>query len=375
MTHPARRAGRPPSVTAWVNRVVVGLLPLLMLGVVVGLQLANKQWTVLELAVLCPMLAATFAGPRLTAMYGVLATLAGVLLGLHDDLFGRAGGGSAAQSVRLGGVTVGAVLAVLVSRYNTRRETKLQNVSRVAEVAQRTILTPVPRTVGGLRFAARYESAAAEAVIGGDLYEVVDTPWGTRMLVGDVRGKGLEAVRIASRVLGCFRLVARQAADPRAVLAALDAEAAQVCGPDDFVTAVVGQVQGRCLRLVNAGHPDPLLVRGGRARPLEVAVRLAPLGLMSAEDNTLDVTLRAGDRLLLYTDGITEARDPATRGFLPLVPAVEASFARVDLDEAVDGLLARVRAWTGSAQSDDAALLAVEVPRGGLLRRSPPGPS
>ncbi|MCL9797739.1 serine/threonine-protein phosphatase [Frankia sp. AgKG'84/4] len=339
-----------------------------MLGVVVGLQLANKQWTVLELAVLCPMLAATFAGPRLTAMYGVLAVLAGVLLGLHDDLFGKAGGGAAAQSVRLSGVAVGAVLAVLVSRYNTRRETKLQNISRVAEVAQQTILTPVPRTVGGLRFAARYESAAAEAVIGGDLYEVIDTPWGTRLLVGDVRGKGLEAVRIASRVLGCFRLVARQAADPQAILTALDAEAAQVCGPDDFVTAVVGQVRGRCLRLVNAGHPDPLLVRGGRARPLEVAARLAPLGLMSPEDNTLDVTLRAGDRLLLYTDGITEARDPATRGFLPLVPAVEASFARADLDEALDGLLTRVRAWTHSAQSDDAALLAVEVPRGGLRR-------
>ncbi|MCK9896705.1 PP2C family protein-serine/threonine phosphatase [Frankia sp. AgB32] len=142
----------------------------------------------------------------------------------------------------------------------------------------------------------------------------------------------------------------------------MDAEAAEVRGPDDFVTAVVGQLQGRCLRLVNAGHPDPLLVRGGRARPLEMALRLPPLGLLSAEDNTTEVTLRAADRLLLYTDGITEARDPATGQFLPLVPAVEAAFAGADLDEAVDGLVERVRAWTHAAQRDDAALLAMELP-------------
>lgn len=349
-----------------------------MLLLVSGLTLANREWTVLELAVLSPMLAATFAGPPLTALYGVLAVLDGVLLGLHDDLFGQAGGGPTAQAVRLGGVALGGVLAVLASRYNTRRETKLQNVSRVAEVAQQSILTPVPPSSGTLRLAARYASATAEARIGGDLYEVLDTPWGTRLIIGDVRGKGLGAVRIASRVLGCFRLVARQAYTPFALLTALDVEAAVVCGLDDFVTAVVvqidnGQVDDHRLTLVNAGHPDPLLVRDGHAHPLNVGIRLPPLGLLAGDDNTVGVTLQPGDRLLFYTDGISEARHPDTGQFFPLLPQVEAAFADLSpdpgagydhsLDDAVDDLARRVRAWTHATLSDDVALLAVELPR------------
>jgi len=56
-------------------------------------------------------------------------------------------------------------------------------------------------------------------------------------------------------MLACFRLVARQARDARTVLTGLDAEATEVCGADDFVTAVVGQVTDGHLPLVNAGHP------------------------------------------------------------------------------------------------------------------------
>jgi hypothetical protein len=75
----------------------------------------------------------------------------------------------------------------------------------VAEVAQRAILRPIPARLGAMSFATRYLSAAEEALIGGDFYDAAFTPHGLRLITGDVRGKGLPAVQLASVVLGCFR--------------------------------------------------------------------------------------------------------------------------------------------------------------------------
>ncbi|WP_242424724.1 PP2C family protein-serine/threonine phosphatase, partial [Frankia sp. EI5c] len=263
-------------------------------------------------------------------------------------------------------------MAVLVSRYNTRRETKLQNVTRVAEAAQRAVLPRAPTVAGDLRLGVRYESASAEAMVGGDLYEVVNSPWGTRLIVGDVRGKGLDAVRIASRVLGCFRLVAKHRADLAVVLTDLDEEVADVSGTDDFVTAVVLQIRDGRLDLVNAGHPDPYLVRGTTVIELAPLGRRAPLGLLAGDIPVTSFDLEAGDRMLLYTDGIAEARNAATREFFPL-PAVvgEVLSQRRSLDACLDDLVRRVRTWTGSGLTDDVALLAVEL--AARQRAAPPG--
>ncbi|WP_007517303.1 PP2C family protein-serine/threonine phosphatase [Pseudofrankia saprophytica] len=354
---------------AWSRRTLWAVvLPALTLLAVILLEISNRTWTIRELVVISPMAAATLAGPGLTAAYAVAAVVTEFGLGWYDDLDTAAAGGWTAQIVRLGGVALGGVLAVLASRYNTGRETKLANVRRVAEAAQQAILTEVPPTSReGLRLAVRYESAAAEARVGGDLYDLVDSPWGTRLLVGDARGKGLEAVRLASRVLGCFRVVARGRQHIREVLPDLDAEVASVGGLDDFVTGIVAELDGRRLTLANAGHPDPLLWRRGRVRLLAPLDRQPPLGLgagaAGADAGVVTVRLEPGDRLLFYTDGIAEARERRTRAFFPLLPATERAFGRAGtLEEALSDLAAAVRAWTGSALSDDVALLAVEVP-------------
>lgn len=358
----ADQQGRGPRARRLIARWAVWGAPLAMLGVVVGVQSTSDHWTILELTVLSPLLAATLAGPALTTVYVVVALLACVLMGLQDGLFAGNEGGLAAQLVRLTGVAVGGVMAVLVSRYNTRRETKLQNVTRVAEMAQRAILSCVPVLSGQLRLAVRYESAAAEAMVGGDLYEVVDSPWGTRLLIGDVRGKGLDAVGIASRVLGCFRVVARLRPDLGAVLIDLDREVAEISGLDDFVTAVVVQIRGDRMDMVNAGHPDPILVRRTSARPLTAVSRRPPLGLLIGGADSTSIVIEPGDRVLLYTDGIAEARHPGSGEFFPLVPAVGAALARpATLDNCLGDLVARVREWTGSALTDDVALLVAEV--------------
>ncbi|MBL7495440.1 serine/threonine-protein phosphatase [Frankia sp. CNm7] len=367
---PARPRAAPARPVGWAAVV----LPALTLFVVIALEVSNQQWTIRELAVLSPMVAATLAGPRLTTVYAVAAVATALGLGWYGQLDTPATGGWTAQIVRLGGVAIGGVMAILASRYNTGRETTLANVSQVAEVAQRAILADVPAVSReGLRLAVRYESATAGAMVGGDLYEVVDSRWGTRLLVGDARGKGLDAVRLASRVLGCFRVVARGRAGLREVLPDLDAEVAAVGGSDDFVTGVVAELGARRLALVNAGHPDPLLWRRGRVWPLAPPDRQPPLGLGAGAGGgaaLVEVTLEPGDQVLFYTDGIAEARERRTGAFFPLLPAAEHAFGAANTLQAVLADLVRaVEDWTGSALRDDVALLAVQVPAGG---RAPP---
>jgi sigma-B regulation protein RsbU (phosphoserine phosphatase) len=111
----------------------------------------------------------------------------------------------------------------------------------------------------------------------------VETPHGVRLLVGDVRGKGLDAVRLAGVVLGSFRDAAQDRPDLAQVAAALDRSVTRAIGLEDFVTAVLVQVatDGSAI-VVNCGHPAPLLVRAGQATELDPPEPAPPLGAGSA---------------------------------------------------------------------------------------------
>ncbi|WP_084011165.1 PP2C family protein-serine/threonine phosphatase [Pseudofrankia sp. DC12] len=352
-------AGEPPGTRRWAARIA----PLVVLAVVIAVDLtARRNWTLLELLVLCPLSAATLVRPRLTIVYAVLAVLSAILLGLDEDLYSPESRGLLAQFLRVAGVALGGVIAVLVSVYHARRERKLRTVTRVAQVAQLAILAPVAPVVDGVRLAGHYESAAQEATVGGDLYEATESPWGLRLIIGDVRGKGLDAVHLASRVLGGFRMAAARAERLSDIVADLDTEVAKASGLDDFVTAAVVQIKGHRLTVANAGHPDPILLEEDSARPLAPALRQPPLGLGADGTNTIVVSARPGSRLLLYTDGLAEARDPGTGEFIPLLPCAHAAFAHRALDAGLDALVHQLRDWTKNTLSDDVALLAAEIP-------------
>ncbi|WP_433152577.1 SpoIIE family protein phosphatase [Actinomadura nitritigenes] len=98
-----------------------------------------------------------------------------------------------------------AAAGMLAAGFRERNERELADMRTVAEVAQRVLLRPMPRKVGPVQAAVRYVFAAAHARIGGDLYEVVPTPHGARVIVVDVQGKGLDVVETAAVVLGAFR--------------------------------------------------------------------------------------------------------------------------------------------------------------------------
>ncbi|WP_165036708.1 PP2C family protein-serine/threonine phosphatase, partial [Candidatus Protofrankia californiensis] len=148
---------------------------------------------------------------------------------------------------------------------------------------------------------------------------------------------------------------------PRRDPGSLDAEVSKISGSEDFVTVLLAQITGGNLALVNAGHPDPVLLRDDTVRMLPVTIRQPPLGLGAGDVDITRVVLQAGDRLLLYTDGLTEARNPSTGEFLPLLPTARAAFTNVSLDTSLTALVHALRKWTSSSLNDDVAILAAEV--------------
>ncbi|MEV0324183.1 PP2C family protein-serine/threonine phosphatase [Streptomyces sp. NPDC050658] len=250
-------------------------------------------------------------------------------------------------------------LAAVVLHRQARSVAALRTVARTL---QEGMLRPLPSRVGGLRTEVRYVAAQPGAQVGGDIYDVVSTPFGVRLIMGDVMGKGLAAVGTAMDALGAFRELARCEARLPMVAQRMDSALAHREDGEDFVTALLlGIGEGESsVELVCCGHPPPLLIRARRATFVDALPPSPPLGLFGLQDEwcrASAVPLTAGDRLLLYTDGVTEARDQAG-DFYPLA---ERAVAFYDEDPAsfLDALCADLNRHTKGQQIDDAALLLV----------------
>jgi serine phosphatase RsbU (regulator of sigma subunit) len=251
--------------------------------------------------------------------------------------------------------------AVANAVLRTVAQRRLGQVRAVARVAQSALLREVPATVTAGRLASRYLSAAAEARVGGDLLEVVPDDEHPRWLIGDTRGKGLSAVRLAAVAMTSFRDACAQPGLSLAEIArVVDRSVSRAAGDEDFVTAVFAELDPRgWLQLVICGHPPPLLLgTDGGLRALSPHAYATPLGLRP-DIKPDSFTVRAGDRLVFCTDGMLEARDRAGH-FFRLEDAVD-TLRHPDLQEAADGLLGRLLAHTGRRLDDDVALLLLEA--------------
>lgn len=300
-----------------------------------------------------------------------------VTAGAHLVPLAAAGAAAVSTALSIAGARIGGARAAAGQEEQVQQ---IADVTSVAEAAQRAVLRPLPEQLGPLRLGVVYLAAAAEARVGGDLYEVAETAdHGIRLIVGDVRGKGLAAVEVAADVIGRFREVAHGVGTLNEVAHRLDAGLSRRWGPyEEFVTALLAEIdteRGR-LTILNCGHPPPLLVSADGVTALEVRAPAPPLGLISlgSDARAKEVfSLQPGDQVLLYTDGVTEARD-AAREFYPLQERVallapkaraapgspgRASGARPGLLDLVrDDLLRHV----GARPDDDAALLLVQAP-------------
>ncbi|HVE73754.1 MAG TPA: PP2C family protein-serine/threonine phosphatase [Mycobacteriales bacterium] len=351
---PSPTSSQPTHVWAAAAPAVV------LIAIAIAEYLGGRDFTIIGLVVVAPLLAANLVGPRLSAAYGVAALAVALVLGLPTE--GELSAGERnEQVVRAVSILLAGIVAVWVSARRVRRETRLAQLTRVAHVAQRAILAPIPPVVGPVRCAVLYVSAASESTVGGDAYAALVTPFGARLLVADVRGKGLDAVRMTTHVLGAFRERAHEREDLAMLLDDLDAAVRRAAQGEDFVTAVLAQVDddGR-LTLINAGHPPPLLLRERTASWLQPPVDRPPLGLAGAT-LPLRLQLEADDRLLLYTDGLTEARHPKDRRFFPLDDLAASTLGNGMLEAGLDSLSTALHDWVGHRLGDDVALLAVEL--------------
>ena len=302
-----------------------------------------------------PLLASLVLSPSVTAV------IAGWTLGLGLGLeLGQPGPLRMAAS-HLTVLVLLAAFAVANSALRTAAQRRLGQVRAVARVAQSALLRDVPTTVTTGRLASRYVSASAEARVGGDLLEVVSDSQHPRWLIGDTRGKGLPAVRLASVAMTSFRdACAQPDLSLSEVARVVDRSVTRAAGDEDFVTAVFAELDpGGWLQLVTCGHPPPLrLAADGDLRPLTPRAYATPLGLHpDIQPSTFSVS--PGDRLLFYTDGLLEARDRAGRYFR--VDDCIDTLQQPDLQAAVDGLLDRLIAHSGRRLDDDVALLLLEA--------------
>jgi serine phosphatase RsbU (regulator of sigma subunit) len=331
------------------------LWPAVALVTIVGVDLALGVDVPLNGSyALAAVLAAALATRRTTAVVGIAAVVVSVASGMWNDNFA-----TTSWSVRLMLCVGLALMAYVLADIKDRREAALRHMTVVATTAQRALLRAVPREVGPLAVATRYVSATHEALVGGDLYEVVASPYGVRVLVGDVRGKGLDAVQLAGTVLGAFRKSAYEQPTLPALAHDLDVVVAAVGGDEDFVTALVAEFHNDgTVTLVNCAHHEPVLVTAdGSSRLVTTGEPVPPLG-MAPTPTAVTTRWPTGSRMLLYTDGLVEARD-RSGAFFDLSSNAPA-LVEGDLEEALDRMLDALTRHGGPAVRDDLALLLVE---------------
>ncbi len=348
--------------------VTIGAVSVTLLVMVLGALSASPVW-LLGLLVFLPAAASALCTVRQTKLVSAWTALVVVVTMLvrHGD--GRPWLDRILMMLLT--LALGAA-SVYACHRRIGRERETLRLRSTAAAMQRQILRPLPVITDDVLVDGVYEPVQEDRLVGGDIYDVVVSPWGTRILIGDVQGKGLPAVGAAFAVIGAFRATAHREPALTGLVDALDASvvqhnayAAQTGEDERFVTALIVDIDANEeVQVINCGHIPPQLLRDATVTTPALASGV-PLGLaeLAAGPATVDrFAFPPGATLLLTTDGLTETR-AADGTFYPLDERLtkRVHLSPTDLPRA---LYDDARAYAGGGgQHDDVAVLSV--------RRSP----
>ncbi|MFG2096986.1 PP2C family protein-serine/threonine phosphatase [Streptomyces sp. NPDC048612] len=298
----------------------------------------------------------------------------------YVDIFTVPDWGLASRVVGIFGVFLVAAFSLTLCRTRLQREALHARTSLVADTVQRAMLRELPIGAGQIEAYGFYVSAEEGARVGGDIYEAIDTPYGMRLMIGDVQGKGMPAIGAGLEVLASFREAAQYQESLESVagrmeqaLARYNTRSAEEGTDERFVTALLLELRGADGvtegRVLSCGHIPYYLVRHGEVHERRDGEGALPLGLgaLSGEPrHGVRVHPEPDDWIVLCTDGVTEAR--GTDGtFYPLAERL-ARWTDLEPPDLARTLRADLEDFTHGSLKDDATVLVVR-------RRAHPDPA
>lgn len=224
---------------------------------------------------------------------------------------------------------------------------------------------PMPAAIPGLAMGHLYRSASAGLRVGGDFFDVVDVGDGrVGLFIGDVAGHGMDAVPLAGSMKGLMHAELALHSTPAAAVRRANELVSREAATGAYASAFIGMLEpeARRLRYCSAGHPSPVILRRGGAAEL-LPQRQLVLGVDErAAYAEARVQINEGDLLVMYTDGLTDARhaNGETFGTQRLLDAVERA-ATLPAEDVPEALFMEAFSFAHGELQDDIALLALRL--------------
>lgn len=344
-------------------KVFVGIMALLVgLGLVLGVGIGSSLTVAL---CFLPAFVAGVGTVRQTAIAALTSFLV-VLVALYDD--DRIA--DLTPSLIVAGI---GALCVVGCYLRLRRFAEVTRLRSLVAALQRQLLQPLPVRTEQLLVDGLYQPIEEDSLMGGDLYDLEISPYGTRVLIADVQGKGLQTVGTTMALLAAFREAAHHEAELTRVADALENAVVRHNArneardePERFVTALLLSFDGTDrVSVVDCGHVSPYLLRreSGAVVPVEFEDPGVPLGmgdLVSGPRTLKEFTLPADATLFVCTDGVTEARG-RDGAFYPLEERLH-TWATNPPEQLTDALRADLHTFIPDTPRDDIAWLTLRRP-------------